>query len=89
MKIFSKYKLLEKVFIHMTVDLFQGDKKCYFVMDLSYPAQRIYGRYMNATLSEDTKNPKLLPRREWFTVLLIRECISDWYMLEFPTLYPN
>ena len=28
---------------------------------------------MNATLSEDTKNPKLLPRREWFTVLLIRE----------------
>jgi len=36
---------------------------------------RYYGAtvYMNTSLSEDTKNPKLLPRHEWFTVLLVRE----------------
>jgi len=31
---------------------------------------RCYGRYMNNSLSEDTKNPKLLPRH---AVLLVRE----------------
>ena len=34
---------------------------------------RCYGRYSNAIINEDTKYPKLLPRYEHFTNLLIRE----------------
>ena len=34
---------------------------------------RCYGRYVNATISEGTKYPKLLPRYEHFTNLLIGE----------------
>ena len=34
---------------------------------------RCYGRYLNAEIDESSKFPKLLPRREHFTQLLIKE----------------
>ena len=34
---------------------------------------RCYGRFLNTTLTESAKHPKLLPRREHFTGLLITE----------------
>ena len=34
---------------------------------------RCHGQFLNADLSEDAKYPKLLPRQEYFTKLLIQE----------------
>jgi len=38
-----------------------------------YGILRCHGRFLNAELSEDTKYPKLIPRHEYFTRLVIRE----------------
>ena len=34
---------------------------------------RCYGRFLNATISESAKHPKLFPRQEYLTTLLIIE----------------